>query len=174
MKKVNIVLIFFFISLILVLIIPPNIPYKLPGKINNSDYIELEIVTGDSTGGPAIKSGSDKIQEYAEKMGYIKINTNEIYLSGDNTPFKAITTFSTGFPKYKYFRIYGKFENEPDEYHVLTFDVKEWYPLGKYIPIKDTVLWNSYSLIYIFYIKANISILVILICIKKLYFRKYN
>lgn len=68
-KKIKRVLIFFTVSLIVLLIGIPNLPYKVPGKLENSNYIELEIGISVSTGGPDVLSGSNSITEYGKKWG---------------------------------------------------------------------------------------------------------
>lgn len=170
MKKINIVLIVSFVLLIIILIGIPNFPYKIPGKLKNSGYIELDIGITESTGGPEVLSGSENIIEYGEKMGYKKLNVNEVYLSKGNslynTIIKGISCSNNDYIRYHHFRVYGEFENGPDEYGVLTFNVIEWYPLGKYVAIKDTIEWNLYNKIYGNGIKINIFIIFILILIK--------
>ncbi len=116
--------------------------------------------------------GREQIDKYSKEKGYTKIKNDEIYLSG-NTPGRLITTFSKGSPKYTYFKIYGDFEMGPDQYHVLTFNVKEWFPLKRYVSIKDTTEWEKYKSVYINIIKINIFILIVLVLVFKIKKREY-
>lgn len=145
---------FFIMLLITIIITIPNLPYKLPKEIKNSKYIKLSVAIGQSTGGPLVISGQNEIEKYSKEMNYNKVNTYEVYIKGNN-PTKVITTFSQGDPKYVYFNIYGTFEKGPNQYNVLTFNIKEWYPLDKYICLKDTIKWNEYKKLYKFIIIIN-------------------
>lgn len=166
-KKIKIVLIFFTISLIVLLIGIPNLPYKVPGKLENSNYIELEIAISQSTGGPDVLSGNNNITEYGKKKGYKNLNVSEIYLTKGNLIYKTIIKGmgyrSTDYMKYRHFRVYGEFESEPDQYGVLTFNVMEWFPLEKNVAIKDTIEWNKYKIIYSALVIFNIAVLAIII-----------
>jgi len=59
MKKV----IFIEVVFLIILIIIPNIPYKIPQKIKDNNYIELEVST--SCCGLDVTSGNEAIDEYA-------------------------------------------------------------------------------------------------------------
>jgi hypothetical protein len=150
-KKLKILLIFFTISLIVISIGIPNLPYKIPGKLKNSEYVELDIAITESTGGPEILSGSNSVTEYGEKMGYKNLNVHEVYLSKGNslynTVIKGISNSNNDYRRYHKFRVYGEFENGPDRYGVLTFNIVEWFPLGKYVAIKDTIEWDKYKIV---------------------------
>lgn len=153
----------FFIMLLIVIIITiPNLPYKLPKEIKDSKYIKLSIAISQTTGGPTVIDGKDEIEKYSKEMNYTNVATNEVYTKG-NRPSNVITTFSQGDPKYVYFDVYGNFEKGPDQYNVLTFNIKEWYPLDKYICLKDTIKWNEYKKVYKFIIIINSLLIILLI-----------
>lgn len=96
------------------------------------------------------------------------MNVHEVYLSKGNslygTVIRGISTRNNDDIRYHKFRVYGEFEeSEPDQYGVLTFNVMEWFPLDKYVAIKDTIEWDKYKIIYSVLVKCNISVLVIII-----------
>ncbi|WP_143318083.1 hypothetical protein [Clostridium sp. HBUAS56017] len=170
-KKIKILLMFFTISLIVISIGVPNFPYKIPGKLENSNYVELELAISQSTGGPGVLSGNENIIEYGKKMGYKNLNTSEVNLTEGNPIYKTIVSGMgyryNDYMKYHYFRVYGEFESEPDKYGVLTFKVAEWYPLKKYVAIKDTIEWDKYKIVNSILIKCNIALLIIIIIASK-------
>ena len=149
---------FFILLLITIIITIPNLPYKLPKKIENSEYVKLTIYMGSQI----IISGEDEAKKFANEMNYKKVDTREICVKG-NTPYKEITTFSQGYPKYRKFNIYGTFEKGLNQDNILTFNIKEWYPVEKYICLKDTYLWKKYEKIYKYIAMISFYIIVMLI-----------
>ncbi|WP_143317889.1 hypothetical protein [Clostridium sp. HBUAS56017] len=75
------------------------------------------------------------------------------------------------YMKYHYFRVYGEFESEPDKYGALTFKVAEWYPLKKYVAIKDKIEWDKYKIVNSILIKCNIALLIIVIIASKVQYK---
>lgn len=150
--KVNLGYIFICITIIVI----PNLPYKVPTKISNSNLVELELTFEQSTGGPYVKGGSENLKEYARENGYSKIESGEIYLTDDNIILKTLRygiQGAQGVIKYRNVRVYGEIIGNPDQYGVLTFDVKRWYPIGKYVAIKDTQIWvRKYRVFYFIFI----------------------
>ena len=148
----------FIVLLITMLTIIPNLPYKLPREIENSEYVKLTIYSETLT----VVNGEDEIKKFANEMNYKKVNTREVWIKG-NTPYKEITTFSQGYPKYRKFNIYGTFEKGLNQYNILTFNIKEWYPVDKYVCLKDTYTWKKHENIRKYIKILSFSILVILI-----------
>ena len=159
--KVNFKYIFIFIVIIAI----PNLPYKIPTKISDSNLVELELIFDQSTGGPYVKSGNDDIKEYAKKNGYSKIDSGQIYLTNDNNIIKTLRDDiqgAQGIIKYRKLRVYGEIIGNPDQYGVLTFDVKKWYPIGKYVAIKDTNIWvEKYRIFYFIFLIISVSYIMI-------------
>lgn len=149
---------FFILLLITIIITIPNLPYKLPKEIENSEYVKLTIYSETLT----VVNGEDEIKKFANEMNYKKVNTREVWIKG-NTPYKEIKTFGEGNPKYTCFDIYGTFEKGLNQYNILTFNIKEWYPVGKYVCLKDTYIWKKHENIRKYITILSFSILVILI-----------
>jgi len=48
------------------------------------------------------------------------------------------------------------------KFRVLTFEVKKWYPIGKYVTIKDTNMWvEKYRIFYFIFIIISVSYIMI-------------
>lgn len=156
---------FIYILVCIVVIIIPNLPYKIPIKLSNSNLTELELVFDQSSGGHYVKGGNESLKEYAIQNGYSKIDSGQIYLTDDNIINKTLMESvqgASGVIRYDNVRVYGKVIGAPDKYGILTFSIEEWYPIGKYIAIKDTRIWSiKYKIFYFVFI--IISVIVILI-----------
>ena len=163
MKKV----IFIEVVFLIILIIIPNIPYKIPQKIKDNNYIELEV--SKSCCGLDVTSGNEAIDEYANSLGYTNINRNEIYLSGKD-PYKEFA-IKDGYYYYRKFRLYGELTRDRDESDILTIDIKEWYPRGTYVRLHHTYPWKEYKDMYWNVVRCYIviSLIIYVLILIKLY-----
>lgn len=158
-------------SLLIILFIIPSLPYKKAADYTcfDGNGVNLIVQYNLNKEEPLVIKGSSYIKAYASVNNLNDIKYSEVNVIG-NTPYKELSTFNLGKPKYVDFLIKGNFVDDINNIETLTLKVYEWYPIGKYIKIMDTVLWHRYNLSLIFNYLVVIIIIVIIYNIRKVFF----
>ncbi|NLZ35514.1 MAG: hypothetical protein GX889_11565 [Clostridiales bacterium] len=142
--------------LILILIVIPFLPYKMPerDRYEYDDLIRLEIECKQWSGGPRVIVGKEDLDRFLDTLPDKSISRDTVNLIG-NTPFKSISTFMRGIPSYNEFVVYGEFVEGYSRFNEISFDVKEWYPKNKYIRLYDSMIFYK--------LKINLILMIIII-----------
>lgn len=161
------------IGLLIVLFIVPFLPYKKAADYGCFDGKEVNLIIqyDQGKGDPIVVKGASYIKAYASVNNLKEVNYSEIKIIG-NTPYKEISTFNLGKPKYVDFLVKGSFIEDSSKFDTLTLKVTEWCPIEKNIRIMDTVAWHKYNLSLIFNYLAVIIIIVIIYNIRKSLLKK--
>lgn len=160
------------IVLLIILFGIPYLPYKKAADYTcfDGNGVNLIVQYNINKEEPLVIKGSSYIKAYASVNNLNDINYSEVNAIG-NTPYKELSTFNLGKPKYVDFLVKGSFVDDINNIDTLTLNVYDWYPIGKHIRIMDTVLWHSYNLSLIFNYLVVIIIIVIIYNIRKVFFK---
>ncbi|MBM7833169.1 hypothetical protein [Clostridium sardiniense] len=122
-RKITVTLIVIFLISI------PLLPYKLPKKMDNQNHTMVKVWFSSMDGFLTTDGQGNSENKFTD--------SNII----GNTPYKELTTFKKGIPKYLEFHLYGEIKKEKGGYEV--FDVKDWYPSNGHVQLLDTALWEE-------------------------------
>ncbi|WP_027633994.1 hypothetical protein [Clostridium hydrogeniformans] len=132
------------LSLAILILLFPFIPYKLPSTLINDEGLYVDIHDTQSSGGYLVTSGREKILEYAKTLSNNDIKTDEIYING-LCPFRELDMNSLHVTR---IRLYGEF-TEVIKDNALTFNVKAWRPLDEFVFLHTTLTWKKVRAIFV-------------------------
>lgn len=155
--------------LILILIVIPFLPYKMPerDRYEDDNLIRLEIQCHEWSGGPKVIGGQEHLDRFLDTLPDKTISRDTVNLIG-NTPYESISTFRQGIPSYREFVVYGEFKEGYSRFNEVSFDIKEWYPKNQYVTLYDSMIFYKLKIYF------NSMIIIIVLILASLKIKKLN